>query len=148
MALDEWGIEVYTPPELEEYVIEKPKGKSPFDIMMSAMNKKFKPTQSEKDSIPEFLFHQILSNDPQTIELAVLFTTHSIPVGIQYDMVRNILPKCYIAYPKKSTKVDDKTLNDISAYYDCSIRTASMYVEIMPPHEIERIQEKFKVGKA
>lgn len=145
--LEEWGIEVEAPREVEEYVPEKPKGKNAFEIMMSAFNKKFKPTQAEKESIPEFLFHQILSNDPQTIELALMFTTSNIPVDVQYNMIRNLLPKCYIPYPKKAKNTTDETIENISQYYNCSIKVAVRYAEMMPPEEIDRINNKYKTGK-
>jgi len=143
--LDEWGIEVYNEPIIEDYVPEKKRGKSVFDIMMSAFNKKFKPTQVEKESIPEFLFHQILSNDPQTVQLALMFTTHQIPVAKQWDMVNELLGKCYIAYPKK-TKVDTDDLNIISDFYNCSLRVAEQYCGLLTTVQINDIIERSQTG--
>lgn len=144
--LGEWGIEVHNDPVIEEYTPEKTKGKSVFDIMMSAFNKKFVPSQAEKDSIPEFLFHQILSNDPKTIQLAVMFTTNTIPVAVQYDMVRSLLPKCFINYPKKS-KVDNEIIDLLSDYYNCSMRVAEQYSHLLSAEQIDEIQTKFQIGK-
>ena len=144
--LGEWGIEVHNDPVIEEYVPEKVKGKSVFDIMMSAFNKKFKPSQAEKDSIPEFLFHQILSNDPKTVQLALMFTTHKIPVAKQWDMVNELLPKCFIAYPKKS-KVDNEVLDTLSDYYNCSMHIADRYSRLLTTEQIVEIQTKFLTGK-
>ena len=144
--LGEWGIEVHNEPVIEEYVPEKVKGKSVFDIMMSAFNKKFKPSQAEKDSIPEFLFHQILSNDPKTVQLALMFTTNTIPVACQYDMVRELLPKCYIAYPKKS-KSDNEELELLQDYFQCSMYVADRYSKLLTTEQIKIIQNKFQTGK-
>lgn len=144
--LGEWGIEVFNEPEYEEYIPEKKKGKNVFDIMMSAFNKKFKPTKEEKESIPEFLFHQILSNDPKTVKIAVMFTTHKIPVDKQWDMVNELIGKCFIPYPKK-VKKDNEVLEMLQDYYKCSLRVASQYLTLLSPEQIENIKDKYNVGK-
>lgn len=143
--LEDWGFESEKQPE--EFVYVKPKVKNPFDIMNTAFNKKFTPTLQEKQSINEFLFHNILSNDPKTIELALMFTTRKIPVERQYDIVRAFVPKCYIGYPSKKKEVKMEDVEMISDYYNCNMRVAEEYLELMTPDDVQRIRNKYTEGK-
>ena len=145
MNLADWGYEAPAEPEVFEYV--KPKAKNMFMIMNSAIDKKMTPTLAEKKSISEYLFHQVLSNDPNTIELAVMLTTHNIPVEKQYDMIRMLLPKAYIPYPSKKKTKEDIAVERISEYYHCNIKVARRYHSLMTAKDIDRIVSKFNEGK-
>ena len=142
--IDEWGIPITE--EVPEYIPEPKKGKNVFDIMMSAFNKKFKPTLEEKESIPEFLFHQVLSNDPKTTELALMFTTNKIPVSRQYDIVRMMTGKCFIPYPKK-LKNDDEVTDKLSEYFQVNLAMAGRYREMMTKEQVDAIINKFNTGR-
>ena len=141
---DEWGIPVIEVPHYEEYT--KPKeDTSIFAIMYSALDKKMKPTEKQKKKISGFLFDNILANNESTIELALMFSTHNIPVNKQYDMVNILLPKCYIPYPKKS-KVPQKDIENIIKYYGVNERIAIQYFDTMTPKERKKINDKYNSG--
>ena len=145
MNVDEWGIPKAITPSYEEETITPKKKDNSFKIMYSAMDKKMKPTQKEKESISAFLFDNILANDEATLELALIFTTHNIPVDKQYDIVRAVTPKCYIPYPKKSKK-NQLDLDNIIRYYDVNPRIAEQYYNMMTVEERKKINNKYKEG--
>jgi len=147
MSLADWGVPDTKPPE--EFVLEKVKPRySDFQIMYSAIDKKFNPTLAEKEKVSEFLFGQVLSNHEHLIELALLFTTKNIPNNKQYDFVRHVTPKMYVPYPSKKKVVVNSAVEAISTYYRCSIAQATTYYEMMPKSEVERIENKYKEGTA
>ena len=145
MNVDEWGIPITEVPSYEEELIVPKKKDDSFRIMYSALDKKMKPTQKQKEKISAFLFDNILANNENTLELALMFTTHNIPPDKQYDMVRTLLPKCYIPYPKKSKK-PQKDIDSIVRYYDVNPRIASQYFDMMTAEERKRIRDKYKEG--
>ena len=145
MNLDEWGIPQAVAPVYEEYIPPKKKSEDTFKIMYSALDKKMKPTLEQKKKISGFLFDNILANNESTLELAVMFTTHDIPPEKQYDMVRTLLPKCYIPYPKKGKK-SQKDVDNIMRYYEVSERTANQYYDMLSSKERKEIKDKYKEG--
>ena len=145
IEVDEWGIPQTPAPTEDEYIPIVKKKTDTFKIMYSALDKKMKPTQKQKEKISAFLFDNILANNENTLELALMFTTHNIPPDKQYDMVRTLLPKCYIPYPKKSKK-PQKDIDSIVRYYDVNPRIASQYFDMMTAEERKRIRDKYKEG--
>ncbi len=145
MNVDEWGIPITEVPQYEEYTPPKKADENMFRIMYSSLDKKMKPTEEQKKKISAFLFDNILANNESTIDLALMFTTHNIPVNKQYDMVRVLLPKCYIPYPKKSKK-PQKDIEEIMTFYDVNERIADQYFDMMTPEERKKIKDKFKSG--
>jgi len=143
--LEEWGYEA--PPEPEVFEYKKPKPKNLFSIMNSCIDKRMKPTLKEKQSINEFLFHNILSNNASSLELALMFTTREIPIEFQYDIVNFVMPKGYIPYPSKKKEKINSEIDMISDYYNCSLKVAKKYHELMSKNEIERIVDTFSEGK-
>jgi len=144
--LEEWGAPKTK--EKEGFVYTKPKPRySDFQVMYSSLDKKFNPTLAEKEKISEFLFGQILSNHEQLLDLALLFTTKDIPNNKQYDFVRFVTPKMYIPFPSKKKGKTNESIDAISEYYKCSIEQATIYYEMMPDYEIERIKSKFSEGR-
>ena len=144
MKVNEWGIPIIDTPHYEDYVAPKKKDDM-FKIMYSALDKKFKPTLKQKKKISGFLFDNILANNENTLELALIFTTHNIPVNRQYDMVRILLPKCYIPYPKKSKK-PQKDIESIIRYYHVNERIAIQYHDLLDKDELKKINNKYKEG--
>ena len=144
MKLDEWGIPQPEVPLYEEYKPPKVKDDM-FKVMYSALDKKFMPTEEQKKKISGFLFDNILANNENTLELAVMFTTHNIPVNKQYDMVRTLLPKCYIPYPKKA-KHPQKDIENIIKYYQVNETLASQYHDLLTKDELKKINDKYKEG--
>ena len=141
---DEWGIPIPETPLYQDEIIKKPKDDM-FRVMYSALDKKFMPTLKQKEKISGFLFDNILANNENTLELALIFTTNNIPVNKQYDMVRTLLPKCYIPYPKKSKK-PQKDIENIIKYYHVNERIASQYHDLLDKDELKKINDKYKEG--
>lgn len=146
MSLSDWGVP--NTPEPEVFELEKTKPKhTDFQVMYSAIDKKFNPSLQEKEKMSEFLFGQVLSNHEQLVELALLFTTKDIPNHKQYDFIRHVTPKMYIPFPSKKKKVDNSKIEAISTYYRISITQATIYYEMMPKEEIKRISDKYSEGR-
>lgn len=141
---DEWGIPQYNIPTYEEHKPIKKKDDM-FKIMYSALDKKFMPTLDQKKKISGFLFDNILANNENTLDLALIFTTNNIPVNKQYDMVRALLPKCYIPYPRKKNK-PQKDIENIIRYYEVNVRIADRYFDLMSDEEKKRINNKYSEG--
>jgi len=139
--LEDWGVEIKKQ-EIEEIEIKKEK----FDLfgtMYSCITKKGKPSKKDIEKIPEYLFHNLLSNNPQTINLAFLLTVKNIPIYYQYKLVDKMLPKTYIKYPKKN-KDENAFIEFISDYYKCSYQIAKQYKELMSKEEIEFLKNEMK----
>ena len=145
MSVDEWGIE--TEPEAVLEVYKAPKGRSIWDVMNSSINKKLKPTLAEKQKINEFMFHKLLARFEGTLDMAVMFTTKEIPVEFQYKIVDMMVPKGFVPFEKGKKNIEDGTIDNIVKYYRCSESVAEQYLEIMPEHETQRINQKFIKGK-
>lgn len=138
--LEDWGIKIKKQ-EIEE-VIKKEK----FDLfgtMYSCITKKGKPSKKDIEKIPEYLFHNLLSNNPQTINLAFLLTVKNIPIYYQYKLVDKMLPKTYIKYPKKN-KDEEKFINFISDYYNCNYQMAKQYYLLMDKEEKDFLMKEMK----
>jgi len=143
--LEEWGISEEREVQQEEY---KPKkGNSIWEVMNASINKKIKPTQQEKEKISEFMFHKLLSRFENTLELALLFTTKEIPVDKQWDIVNTFVPKGFVPFEKQNKRELDGSLENVTKYYRCSEQVAKQYLDLIPEHEIERINEKYRKGK-
>jgi len=141
MDMSEWGI---APTEEAEVVMYKaPKGRSMWDVMNSAIDKKVKPTLSEKQGVSEFMFHKLLARFEGTLDFALMFTTKDIPIEHQWDVINKMVPKSNVGFERGKKKFDDQTLNNVVKYYRCSERVAEQYLEIMPEFEIERINGKY-----
>ena len=142
--LEEWGIKVEKQQEVKETKKEK---FDLFGVMYSCITKKGRPSKKEIEKIPEYLFHNLLSNNPQTINLSFLLTVKEIPIYYQYKLVDKMLPKTYIKYPKKNKK-EDKFLEFISDYYKCNYQMAKQYKELMSEDEIRFLKNEMKKIKS
>jgi len=143
--VDEWGIEVFEEPVVEEY--KAPKQRSMWDIMNSSIDKKISPTFQEKQRINEFMFHKLLARFEATLDLALMFTTKEIPIDKQYDIVNMFVPKGKVPFERKKKTDHPEVIDNISFLYNCSDEVAEQYLELMPEYEIERINRKFIKGK-
>ena len=145
MDMGEWGLAPEPEIVLEDY--KAPKGRSTWDVMNSAINKKIKPTQAEKLKISEFMFHRLLARFEETLDFALIFTTKDIPIDKQFDIIDKLVGKGFVPFEKGNKKTSDDSIENISKYYNCNVNVAEQYIGIMPEHEIQRINEKYNKGK-
>lgn len=145
MDMGEWGLA--PEPETVQEEWKAPKGRSIWDVMNSAINKKIKPTQAEKLKISEFMFHKLLARFENTLDFALMFTTKEIPIDRQYDIINQFVDKGFVPFEKGKKHENDKSIENIIEYYRCTEAVAEQYIELMPEHEIERINEKYNKGK-
>ncbi len=92
------------------------KKQTPYNVMKSAVDKKFKPTMEELKSLNSFFLIRYISNDPNSIYIAnILNCNHTIPIEAQYNFVRNsTLDKvAFINYPKKEKIISDKEMKQL-----------------------------------
>jgi len=140
----DWDLDL-TPKKEEkteklENDIPKKKKVDIFKVMTSALSKNYNPSEEEIEKIPEFLFHQWLSNEQYLIDVVAFFTTHNIPIIAQYKSIRYATPKMFLKYPKKSEK--DKNIELIMDYYKCSKKVAEQYLEFV---NIDEIKKKLEI---
>ncbi|MCK5537941.1 MAG: hypothetical protein KAI79_14030 [Bacteroidales bacterium] len=143
-TVNEWGIPILAVPTYENYKPEKQKYNI-FKIMYSALDKKYNPSEIEKSKVDAYLFSNILANNEKTLQIALMFTTNDIPVNAQYNMVRTLLPNCYIPYPKKKSK-PRKDIDNLMKYYNLNERIANQYFDLISKDELKTINDKYKEG--
>ena len=146
--LDEWGIPITKVVE-EDTTTTKPKKKNAFEIINSCFNKRFFATQTEAESIQEYLFLQILSNHAGTIPIANFVNVHNIPSDQVYNFVYKSIPAGaikYIPYPKKSKVEDVDSIENICKFYKCSVKIGNRYAELLPQEEIDKINNIYREG--
>jgi len=141
--LEEWGINVKKHQEIKKEKEYKKEKYDLFGVMYSCITKKGNPSKKEIEKIPEYLFHNLLSNDPKTINLSFLLTVKDIPIYYQYKLVEKLLPKTYIKYPKKNKK-EDELIEFISEYYNCNYQKAKIYKELMSEDEINFLKKEME----
>ncbi len=144
MLADEWGI-THTETSIPEYM--PPKETSMWSVMNASIDKKIKPPQKEKEKISEFMFHKLLARFENTLDFALMFTTKTIPVDKQWDIIRNMVSKSFIPFEKGKKKFESGSIDNVMRYYRCNESTALEYIEMMPEIEIERINKKYSKGK-
>jgi len=146
--LDEWGIPKSKEVE-EETTTTKEKKKNSFEIINSCFNKRFVATAEETNSLQEFLFLQILSNHPATIDIANFVNIHEIPIDQVYNLVNKLIPRGaikYIPYPKKNKTIDDESIENICKFYKCNIAIGNRYADMLPQVEIDKINDIYRQG--
>jgi hypothetical protein len=127
--------------QIENIEPPKPKKVDVFKVMGSAFSKNYVPSDKEIEKIPEFLFHNWLTGQPELVDLALFLTTHNIPLKAQYLFVRNIIPKCYVKYPKNNKK-SQKDIEFIMDYYNCNEITAQQYLDLLSKNDIIRMKKE------
>ena len=122
------------------------KSKTSYDVMKSAVDKKFVPSVEEIKSLNSFFLIRYISNDPNSIYIAnILNCNHTIPIEAQYNFIRNsTLDKvAFINYPKKEKLISDKELKIIIRHFKINENVAKEYIKILGPVKTEEILKKY-----
>jgi len=114
--------------ELNDLIEEKKEKYDLFKVITSAFNKKYEPTLEEKQKINEWVFMNYVSNSPDLIEIVNEFNIREIPIEFQYDILKQITPKMFIKYPKKTKR--DEMFDEIIDKYKVSYEVAREYYKI------------------
>jgi hypothetical protein len=123
------------------------KKRSSYEVMKSAVDKKFTPTAEEIKSMNSFFLIRYVSNDPNSIYIAnILNCNPNIPIEAQYNFIRNsTLDKvAFINYPKKEKTLPQKDLKVIMKHYNINEKLAKEYISIMGEEKTNEILEKYK----
>ena len=118
-----------------------------YEVMKSAIDKKFKPTPEEVKSVNSFFLVRYISNDPNSIYIAnALNCNHVMPIEAQYNFVRNsTLDKvAFINYPKKDKMLKDADMKIIMSHFKISESVAKDYLKILGTEKTEEILNKYK----
>ena len=137
---EDWGIKQN---KKEEKIEIKKEKFDLFGVMYSCITKKGNPSNKDINKIPEYLFHNLLSNNSKTINLSFLLTVKNIPIYYQYKLVDKMLPKTYIKYPKKN-KFNDSFIDFLSEYYNCNYNLAKRYFELLSKEELNFLKNEMK----
>ena len=120
---------------------------SPYNVMKSAVDKKFQPTKEELKTLNSFFLIRYISNDPNSIYIAnILNCNHKIPIEAQYNFVRNsTLDKvAFINYPKKEKLIKDKEMKIIMFHFKINENVAKDYINILGLEKTQEILKKYE----
>jgi len=118
-----------------------------FKIMTSSLDKRKKPTESEINKIPSYIFCRWLSGSPHCIFAANQINYyHNIPVIQQYQMIKNSFAGKikYIPYPKNESSNKSTDINIISEHFKINMNNAQEYLELMSKDELNFIRSIYK----
>jgi hypothetical protein len=111
-------------------------------------------SEFNEDQIKEFnsfLINRYLSMNPEYIELVNY--TQRIPLDQKeqlYSIYRSFIPKkkVWLKYVGKNKTKKEKELESyISKYFECGLKEANEYIELLPKSEVELILTKMGLSK-
>jgi len=135
--------------EVKKVEVKEKKKESPF-ALFSKLFKKQDLADDELEKVNEYLFMNILSNDPIFYELAEEFTMCKIPVKYKMKMFRTKLKEVLTthrrnywpySYPK-STK-SDPFVDFLSEHFKVGTITARRYNENMSKEEKKKLKSLY-----
>lgn len=154
--MDDWGLGVSTPSveqtinaEYEALKAEKKENTNMFNIIASAVDKKFVPTPEELSKITPYMFLKYFSNDPSGLMIvSELNIRNNIPKEWEYWFMRILMPPSirYIKYTKKEKFEDQDLLDCLTHFYKCSEKQAIEYYNMLPKEEVDKIRERYRHG--
>jgi len=98
----------------------------------------------------KFIVNRFLSMEPEYIELVNYIQSYNIPVENLYKIYSHIIPKKKLTgrYLKKEKNLySEKILKIVSSYYECSLKEAKQYVNILGKDKVEQILVDFGYDK-
>lgn len=98
----------------------------------------------------KFIVNRFLSMEPEYIDLVNYIQSYDIPTKNLYKIYSQIIPKQKFKnkYLKKEKSVySEKILSIVSSYYQCSIKEAKEYVNILGENKVEQILTDFGYDK-
>ena len=119
---------------------------SPFQLIKSLTSSKRKwedLSEEDKNSFNVFMTHRILSMDRNYVDVVNYLQLHyNIPKEQVYSFYYGILPEkdSYARYIKKSKEEhNEKLLEILAGFYECSQREVKSYLRILSPDKINHI---------
>lgn len=155
--MDDWGLGVRDTSvddriseELKNEKGSKSNDKNPFNIISSAVDKKFIPAEEDYDKISPYLFLRYFANDPAGLMIvSELNVRRNIPKKWEYWFMRLMMPLStrFIRFNKKEIFEDTEMLKNLTTYYKCNDRQAIAYYNLLPEEELEKIRFMYKHGR-
>lgn len=121
-----------------------------FKIMTGVLDPKKKPTDSEIEKIPSYIFCRWLSGNPVTVSAGNLINLYyDIPVVNQYHMIKSAFAGKikYIPYPKNTTTDSLKKVELLSKHFNINLEKAKEYLELIDPKELQYIIDLYMEEK-
>ena len=120
---------------------------------------KFKPvnywknlSESEQKSWSTFMINRLISMNSSLTDLISITQryTQYLDNKIVYKLYENLVPKDnkFYRYIKKSKKekIDKKTLELISIYFECSLKESYEYLELLDKEVVKEIVDSFGIN--
>jgi len=111
-----------------------------------------KLAEQDKKTWNTFMMNRYLSMNPEWIVMVDLFQkyNHTLDNELCYIIYANYIPKGkpFLRYIKRDKDGTNKELiKYISEYYECSIKEADDYMEILPKADLEIMLDQFGLEK-
>lgn len=122
---------------------------SPFDYITSISQSKTDMMADElgEKSYSAWMVNKGLSYFPDTIEYANhMNMMYHLDNKLQYEYLKNII-RPRKRWSKWAKKKEDKNLEIIKSYYQCSDKKAIEYLKILTDKQIKAIKEHMETGK-
>ena len=105
--------------------------------------------RTEMSKYSPFNINKFISSCENYLPLVNAINRYNIPKAAHYQYYFAAIPKRkhYFKSLRRKKDVDLDVKEDIARYFECSIKEASDYAEILQIEEIEEIRRKFKHGK-
>lgn len=109
-------------------------------------------SDADKKTWNTFMMNRYLSMNPEWIVIVDLFQkyNHTLDNELCYIVYANYIPKGkqFLRYIKKDKNTTNKELiKYVSEYYECSLKEAEDYLEILSKNELEIILDQFGMEK-
>lgn len=103
----------------------------------------------EMSSYDPYIINRFVSMCEMYLPLINEINNFNLPKHVHYRYLFSTLPKRkqFFKYVKKKKDVDKDSKDDIAKYFECSVREAEIYAEILETEQIEEITKKFDCGK-
>lgn len=109
--------------------------------------------EKEKSTWSTYMINRLISMNPETCDLVSMVQkyTHMLNNKIVYKLYENLVPKNnrFYKYIKKNKKekYDKKTVDLICIYFECSIKEANEYLELLSNTVVKEIVDSFGLNK-
>ena len=120
-----------------------------FKVMTGVLNKNSRPSATDIQKIPSYIFCRWLSGSPHGIMAANQINKYDkIPIECQYNMIKTAFAGKikYIPYPKKTNNQTLKTIEYLSDFFKISEQKAKEYMDFIDEKELSCIIEMYQQG--
>ncbi len=96
-----------------------------------------------------FMINRFVSMSELFIPIVNEINRYDVPKEVHYEYYLNTIPKRkqYFKYIKKKKDLSDEDKKYIAEYFECSIREAEMYINLMKEEEVKDLLNIYKYGK-